>query len=137
MALHLVREESDAHVAAVAAVAIVSEHPMLAALLGALVELTRHSAAFPRPAERLDSAMRRIRPVAVLLDWSHTAAGDTATYRVAAERGIPIILFGHRLDRATLLARAATFGTPALELPAERETIETILESAGEVGRGR
>jgi len=75
-------------------VAIVSADPLLAALIGAAVELVGYRAAFPRDGESDIDAIRRTRAVAVLLDIAHPSAGDQTLLGRALMTGARIIVFG-------------------------------------------
>lgn len=78
-------------------VLVVSSDAMVGALIGSLVELARLEPVFPRPGESADEALRRIRPVLlVLLDaGSEVTRSDLFLTRVSRAR-VPVAVFGSR-----------------------------------------
>ena len=87
-------------------VAVISAQPLLAALLGAAVELAGYRAAFPGDDESEFDAIRRARPVAVLIDVEHPKAHDDALLGRATMSGATLIVFGppSAMERAAPLA---------------------------------
>src|SRR5436190_2819751 len=75
-------------------VAVVSADPLLAALIGAAVELVGYRPAFLRDGEADIDAIRRTRAIAVLLDIAHPSAGDQTLLGRALMTGARVIVFG-------------------------------------------
>jgi hypothetical protein len=109
------------------AVEVVSADPLLAALIGAAVELAGYRAAFPRPQEGEMEAFRRIRPIALLLDAAHTGARDEAVLGRALMSGTRIVLFGSSADMQRNGALITRYEIAPLVLPAEIERLPAIL----------
>lgn len=107
-------------------VLVVSSDAMLAALVGSLVELARLEPAFPRPGESADVALRRIRPVLlVLLDvGSEMTRSDLFLTRVS-RAGVPVAVFG---PRRAISEHAAWFAGRGLRAYALPEQVDAVLE---------
>ncbi|HUQ83636.1 MAG TPA: hypothetical protein VM076_20960 [Gemmatimonadaceae bacterium] len=104
---------------------------MVAALLGMLAEMARYTAAFPMPHERPEDALRRVRPVlVVLLDESLDAARSDLFFAHAASHRIGLALFGDGAGAPALAARALQRGIPWLEVPADLEAFQRTLTQA-------
>ncbi|HUF28336.1 MAG TPA: hypothetical protein VMM18_15265 [Gemmatimonadaceae bacterium] len=77
-----------------ARVLILSEQPLLAALVGMIIESGSLEAVFAEPGERAEDAITRIRPLLViLLDADMNASGSDLFFVKAARRGVPVLLF--------------------------------------------
>jgi hypothetical protein len=76
-------------------VLIVAPDPVLAALVGSMVELSRLRAAFPLPNERPDDALARVKPlVAILVDASENEAESDIFLARARKKGVHLMVFG-------------------------------------------
>lgn len=76
-------------------VLIVAPDPVLAALVGSVVELSRMRAAFPRYNERPDEALARVKPlVAILVDAVADEAESDIFLARARRKGVHLLLFG-------------------------------------------
>ena len=109
---------------------IFASDPILAALVGTMVECARYSAAFPTPEEAPAQAIERVRPLAaVLLDaGDHDVASDLFVSR--AERlSVRVLLFGRReaIEQRRALARQR--GLQAFVLPDEISRLEIAIEA--------
>lgn len=96
---------------------VISQDPLGAALLGAATELAGCRVAYVLEGESVPDAIRRVKPVAVLLDATHPIVSEPASLGPALMTGASVILFGAaaRLrDLATLIAtsRASTIVLP-------------------------
>jgi hypothetical protein len=76
---------------------IVATDPILAALVGTLVEHARFSAAFPGPDEAPTQALERVKPLAaVLVDLAEGEGASDLFASRAAKLGVPLFVFGRR-----------------------------------------
>lgn len=109
-------------------VLIVAPDPLLAALIGVLVDAARLLAVFPAPEERIEDALRRTRPLAaVLVD---ALAGDAASdvFLARAQRGnVPVLLFGAEADVARVRVWAAERDVPVFVLPRDTRELSASL----------
>lgn len=84
-------------------VLIVAPDPLLAALVGSVVELSRLRAAFPRANERPDEALARVKPlIAILIDAVADEAESDIFLARARKKGVHLLMFG---SAATATAR--------------------------------
>lgn len=104
---------------------IISPDPLGAALLGAATELAGCRVAYVQEEESVPDAIRRVKPVAVLLDATHPIVSEPASLGPALMTGASIILYGSaaRLRDLTMLVTTSRASTIALpdgigELPA-------------------
>ncbi|MFL5576720.1 MAG: hypothetical protein ACJ79S_12205 [Gemmatimonadaceae bacterium] len=96
---------------------VIADHAMIAALLGALVELAGYRPAFADPGELPEAAVARMRPDLVLLDSDHPSASREALYRAAAASSSGLVLFGSTLNADETERFAAFRGAKWLSLP--------------------
>jgi len=96
---------------------VVAEHPMIGALLSALVELAGHRARFPEPGEAPEAAVSRARARLVLLDFELAASAYDAVYQAARAAGSAVLLFGSALSSEDIERMAARRGVGWLDLP--------------------
>ena len=74
---------------------IVAGDPLLAALLGGLVELAQFEAAFSQPDERAHDALARVKPLAAILVEASDDFVESDLFLARARRGnVEILLFG-------------------------------------------
>ncbi|HJQ19849.1 MAG TPA: hypothetical protein VJ867_05820 [Gemmatimonadaceae bacterium] len=111
-------------------IAIVSGDALLAALLGAAVELAGFRPSFPRVDESEVDALRRLKPRALLIDVRHPAASDHALLGRATMMGARIVLFGARAEIEAHTASATDHQLGALILPDDLDTLAEILSQA-------
>lgn len=111
---------------------VISPDPLGAALIGAATELAGCRVAYVHEGESVPDAIRRVKPVAVLLDATHPIVSEPASLGPALMTRASVILFGPpaRLrDLSTLIAtsRASTIPLPdgIGELPALLTTAAT------------
>src|SRR6476469_5817107 len=75
-------------------VLVLARDAVIAALLGLLLELEDYEAVFPRPDERPEDAIARLRPpLIVLLDGTLDTAHSDLFHVRAAARGSRVVLF--------------------------------------------
>jgi hypothetical protein len=108
---------------------IFSEDPLAAALIGAAVELIAFAPAFPGDGEQPRDALLRHRPGLVLIDCDHEAACSPTFFGPVMMTGGRLLLFGSRRTRRDATALADRFGLRAITLPADLETIASLLRA--------
>ena len=113
-----------------AAILILADDAIAAALLGALIETLGYSVQFGRPFENANDAMRRTRPSVCVLDADDRAAASDETLGHAAMRGIAVVLFGTQkaLDQSRALIEK--HGVVTLRMPASPADLDTALQRA-------
>jgi hypothetical protein len=117
---------------------VVAADPVLAALLGGVVESARYAAAFPAIDERPDQALARIRPLAaILLNAEERAAQSDLFVSRARQLRVPIILFGSREAMERSSAWAAQHGIPRFALPEQLDALREALGSLEPIPRHR
>lgn len=115
---------------------ILAQEPLAAALLGLLVELDTYEPAFAQPGESAEEAIRRVRPLLIiLLDGSLDAAASDVFY--ARAKGTPILLFGTPSTAAEVRALASARGLPWFVMPADRSAVTRIVRDAVASADGR
>lgn len=112
---------------------ILSEQPLVAALLAMLVELAGHRPEFSRPDERLDDTLQRA-PLArvALLDEQHPAATSDLFHARAARRNVAVIVFGPPRRRDAVARLAAERSARWIVLPIESAALGRVLKEASE-----
>lgn len=109
-------------------VLIISADPLLAALVGSLVELTRLQAAFPQPDEAPEDALTRVRPmVAILVDAVTDEAQSDIFLAKATRRGVPVMMFGSAALIGERRAWARSRPVATFVLPADIDELSTAL----------
>ena len=110
-------------------VLIVASDPVLAALLGGLVDAMRFQPVFPGAGEDPDAALARVRPLAVILmEGSSNVAGSELFVVRARRRGARVMLFGHPASIAPLKEWAAELDVDVFALPDELERMQSALD---------
>jgi len=114
-------------------VLICAKDPMIAALLGLFTELAHATPAFPRPDERPEEALKRVRPLlVVLVDSSLDAARSELFFALAAKRRVGLVIIGDGDRDSRVVALAQPRGIPWLELPADFREFKQALEAGVE-----
>lgn len=109
-------------------VLIVASDPVLAALLGGLVDAMRLQPVFPGAGEDPDAALARVRPLAVILmEGSSSTAGSELFVVRARRRGARVLLFGHPASIAPLKEWAAQLDVDVFALPDELQRLQDAL----------
>jgi hypothetical protein len=115
-------------------VLVIALDPLLAALLGALVERVGMRAAFPEPGEIADSALDRVRPIAAILLDSKTGEAQSELFLArASKKKTPVIMFGPKVSakRAEELAKNSI---RSFALPEQIDAIQKQLEEIAGIG---
>jgi hypothetical protein len=109
---------------------VISEQPMVAALVGGLLELEDCLPVFAGREEGPTSALQRLLPLtAVLVDCETGAAESDLFFATAARQDVRVIVFGWS-QRAHRIARIASArGVSWLTLPTDAERIRIALGS--------
>lgn len=96
-----------------------------------LVELVGFVPAFAEAGERPEEALRRVRPLlVVLLDAQLDAARSDLFFAQAAKRKVGLAVFGPTGSERQLAAIARQRGVPWVEVPASSEAFSDLLERA-------
>ena len=119
-----------------ATVLVVAQHAVIGALLGSLVELAGHRAAFPEASEELCDAVRRVRPDLALLDSDHPNSTDSRIFDEARAVGAQCLLFSSSLSRHDTETIAASRRLPSFTLPIKfKEFVDLVERSVDPVPR--
>jgi hypothetical protein len=114
-----------------ARVLILAEDPMSAALLGLLLESGTYEPAFALPGAPPEIALKRVRPLhVILLDGALDVARSDLFHTRAARRGVRIVLWATR-DRAAEVGRIARArGLRTFTLPIGRDALAALLDAS-------
>ena len=113
-------------------VLVVAHHAVIGALLGSLVELAGHRAAFPEPGELICDAVTRVKPKLTLLDSDHPNSIDARIFEEARTLGSQCLLFSSSLSRNDTETIAASRRLPSFTLPIKfREFVDLVERSVG------
>ena len=108
---------------------IIAPDPLLAALVGVLVETARFQAAFPSAGERAEDALKRVRPLAaILMDTNVEEAASDIFLARARQRQVPVLLFGSERSVEMLPGRLQNHEVPTFALPRETEEFRAAIE---------
>ena len=112
-------------------VLIIASDPMVAALVGLLLDPDRYDPMFPRARERPEDALVRIRPPLVLvLDCDLDAARSDLFYARTTKTRATVVLFGPPGSRANVVELARVRGVPWVHLPTDRATLTEAIQTA-------
>lgn len=117
------------------AVAILCSEPLLAALLGAAVELCGFRPTFSRGEESDIDVLKRVRPAAVLIDCDHPAASDDALLGRALMTGARLLVFGRTMAIEAHRPVAARFRIETLTMPNDVSRLPGILATTHPLAR--
>lgn len=111
---------------------IVAGDPMVAALLGMLLDPSRHEPVYPQPGERPEDAIARLRPpLAILLDGELEAAqSDLFMARADRARATLLLFAPPSAAGGAVRAIAEQRGVPCFTLPVDRAGLTRILDEA-------
>jgi hypothetical protein len=105
---------------------ILSDEPVIAALVGILIELTGREPAFPHANESPADALERLRPLAVILvDCAFAAARSDVFFAMAAQKRVGVVVFGPDGHARDIGEIAAHRSIPWLVLPPSADDIAT------------
>jgi DNA-binding response OmpR family regulator len=106
---------------------IIASDALAGALLGAAVELAGFRVVFTDRQEAVPDAIRRYKPVAVLVDAALAVAADPASLGPALMTGAGVVYFGTAARLNDLSASATSAGAERLILPEEIERLPAVL----------
>ena len=112
------------------AVLIISTDPLAGALLGAAVELAGHTPVFPREGEGARDALRRSRPLAVLVDRDSEDASGESFFGPAMMVGATIAIFTSTRSRRALEPIADEYGVRTFGLPIDFAELKSLLNES-------
>lgn len=115
-------------------VLIVAPDPLLAALIGVVVERSRLRPVFPAEGEGPDAALDREKPlVAIVLEATADAAESELFIKRARKRNLRVLLFGSQAAVAPRRAAADGHGADAFAFP---EDFPRFMTALGELAIG-
>lgn len=111
-------------------VLVLAADPMVAALVGMLLDGKRYEAAFPQSGERAEDAMQRLRPpLVVMLDGALDDARSDLFYARAERQRALVVLFGPSTQLPAIQALAIARDIPCFTLPTDRPTLTRVLDT--------
>lgn len=115
----------------VGSILILSEQPVLAALVGVLVELTGSQPVFAETNEQPADALQRLRPLAVILvDCELGTAHSDLFFALAARKRVGVAVFGSDAQARRIGEIAAARAIPWFTLPPGPDRIRAAIEAA-------
>jgi hypothetical protein len=119
-------------------VLVLANDPMLAALLGGLVEVARFEAAFANAGESAEAALTRVKPlVAIIVDGADAHAENDLLVARARKRAVEVMLFGTRATVDKRRGWAERQHVRTFELPTEVDALHDALQQLREPARNR
>ena len=119
------------------AVAIVSPDPLIAALLGAAIELVGYRAEFPRADESAIDGLRRLRPAYMLMDAADPSAGDETLLGRCMMSDTRIFIFGSESGTDQFREAVATYGAQLIVFPRDIDALPQMLTRRSPPKRAR
>lgn len=118
-------------------VLVLAREPVIAALLGMLIELEGYHPYFPAAGESVDAALSRLRPPIILCADCELAEVPTDLFFARAARArARVVLFGSPAAADTVRRVAAERGVPFFLLPTDLDTLARALDDAATVAAG-
>ena len=112
-------------------VLVIATDPMVAALVGLLLDPDEYDPTFPLSAERPEDALTRVRPpLVLLLDCDLDAAHSDLFFARSAKTRAAVVLFGPPGRRENVMEMARTRGIPWVHLPTSRAALTEAIEAA-------
>ena len=103
-----------------------AHEPLAAALVGLLLELEKYEPVFALPDESPEEAVRRVRPVlVVVLDGSFDAAASDVFY--ARAKGTPVVLFGPARSESNVRQLAEKRKLRWFTMPIDRAPLSQLI----------
>lgn len=110
---------------------ILADQPVVAALLGMMVELAGFQPVFAATDELPTDAVKRLRPnVVVMIDLTLDESRSDLFFAHLAKRRIPVALFGPINRQAELSQTANSRGIPWFTLPPDTSRLSSVIELA-------
>ena len=111
-------------------VLIVSTDPVVAALLGTLIELDGHLPLFPTADEPPVKALERLRPHAAIVDCDREDACGGEFLARGRSQSTGLVLFSAARLQGEVREIAARHGLPSFALPIDRAALARVLSEA-------
>ena len=111
-------------------VLVVSTDPVIAGLLGLLVELERHRPAYAAGEESPLAAISRHHPHLLLVDAEHRDGFSDEFLAHPEREGARVVVFGHRHPAGEVRQRAEARSLPYVLLPTDSGTFRRTLTEA-------
>jgi len=111
-------------------VLVLAKDRFVAALLGALIEISGRRAVFPREGEPTTSATQRIRADLILLDCALGASTCRSVASAAREAGVRMLMFSAAHTEPETRDIANQHGTDAFALPVSPREFASHLDRA-------
>jgi DNA-binding NtrC family response regulator len=112
-------------------VLVLAREPVIAGLLGMLLELENYEPAYPADGERPEEALSRLRPpLVVVLDGELDSARSDIFLARAAKARAGVVLFSPPHDDGAIAALARERGLPHLSMPCTRADLAEVVEQA-------
>lgn len=111
-------------------VLVLSNDPLIAALLGALLEIHGFKPCFPEADEHPRDALRRCRPGALLIDCDNDVACSDAVLGPARMMSARLILFSHHCTRDDAQEMIDRYDAEFFQLPGELSDFGRLLRGA-------
>jgi hypothetical protein len=108
-------------------VLVLSADALVAALLGALMEIEGYAPWFPRAHETPRDALRRVRPHALLLDGEYPDACGPTVIGPARMMGVRVVLFARPDVVAAVQACATRYELEVLPMPPRPNDVASVL----------
>jgi CheY-like chemotaxis protein len=117
--------------AAVHRVLVLSDEPLVAALVGILVEVAGRTPVFADPGEAATDALERLRPLSVVLvDVAMGASHSDLFFAAAAKSGIGVAVFGPDMRSREIAEIASARNVPWFTIPPTAEQLSIALDVA-------
>ena len=119
-------------------VLVLAREPLIAALLGMLMELEGYLPHFPIDGESVDDALARLRPPILLCADCDLAEVPTDLFFARAARArARVVLFGNPASAARVRELASERALPCFILPTDLDTLPSALDEAAAVTTGK
>lgn len=118
-------------------VLVLAREPVIAALLGMLIEMEGYHPQFPGVGESVDDALSRLRPPIILCaDCELEEVPTDLFFARAARARARVVLFGGPAAAGAVRELAAGRGLPFFLLPTDLEALARALDDAATVASG-
>ena len=108
---------------------VLSGDALIAALLGALLEIHGYTPFFPHPEESPRDALRRARPGVVLVDCEHDSACNEAFFGPATMTGARVIMYSASRSRQEVSSYSAKYGFDWFILPIDIASFSKVVRA--------
>ena len=108
---------------------VLSGDALIAALLGALLEIHGYTPFFPEPEEAPRDALRRARPGVVLVDCEHDSACNEAFFGPATMTGARVIMYSASRSRQEVSSFSAKYGFDWFILPIDLASFSKVVRA--------